>query len=445
MLLRRWHSAPGLVAVLVLSTCCDHAAIPEDAGIDGGRDASTAPRDAARADAPRDVGSDIGVDVRFEGDPEFVPLPLPGVTDERDVVLRAQHPERFPVANWYPCTGSVPSCRQLERTPSRARPYAIFATERGIWSWMLAVSTTRETYDAIGPIEGPLAGIWRRPLRDLADGGVSFGATWQTASQATAAFAVTHVHDGLYDERVYVAPLDDIGAVESPRYVVDLRVRGRGIQRMWVNDSYLLAEIQPDLSLYLWRLDQETFQIVDDRAAVPGQPQNEALVGGRVFYEAWNALDETRLAATGWDLPTRPVVDLTPSDIGAFLTDGRDMAWLQLHDQDVDGNYARIELWTMPYADDPDVASNARVLDSAFPVRAYEPLLGGGLYAYYWREPEGVGRVTVVPLSATGPLRYFQTPDGANISALLYLDSTNLIVRSGPDLYWVDPRELPEL
>jgi hypothetical protein len=232
--------------------------------------------------------------------------------------------------------------------------------------------------------------------------------------------------------------------VESPHYVVDLRVRGRGIQRMWVNDSYLLAEIQPDLSLYLWRLDQETFQIVDDREIVPGLPQTEFLVGDRVFYEAWNDVDETRLAMAGWDLPTRAIVDIDPADVKGFATDGRDMAWLQLFDRAPDGTYGRIELWTMPYSDNPDVATDARLLDPTFPLRPGDPLVGGGWYVYLRQDPGMTARVVLHPLHG-GSQRYFETPDGANITDRLYVDEANLFVRSGPDLYWVDPRELPEL
>ncbi len=332
----------------------------------------------------------------------------------------------------------------MERGATRARPSRIFSTREGPWAWMLAVSAAGHTYDAVGPVAGPLAGIWRRPLRNIAEGGASFGASWHTASQGTAAFAVSHDHDGAHDERVYVAALHDIGAAEVPRYVVDMRVNGRGFQRLWVSDIAVLGEVQPDLSLYLWRLDQDTFQVADDRDAVPGLPQNEFLVGDRVFYEAWASLDETRLAMTGWDLPTRAVVDITPDDVGAFVTDGVDMAWVQLYDQDIEGNYGRIELWGMPVSAEPDPAGHATLIVADMPIRPYEPLLGGSLYAYYRREEGMIGTVTVIPLRG-GPSRTFQTPDGANITALLYLDETNLFVRSGPDVYWVDPRELPEI
>lgn len=452
MLLRPRHGVEGptrfgtlrwgtLVWAALLATCCEAGPRADDGGLDAGRDASRPALDAPRPDAPRDVGTDVGTDARYEGDPEFVPLPLPGVTDARDVVLRARHPERFPVAAWYPCLGSVPSCRQMERVATRARAIRIYRTARGLWAWMMAVSATREVYDAIGPLEGPLAGIWRRPLRNIVGGGASFGAAWHVASEGSAAFAVKHNHEGHFDERVYVAPLEEIGAVEEPRYVVDMRVSGRGFQRMWVNDDHVLAEVQPDLSLYLWRLDQDTFRVVDDRVAVPGLPQNEFLVGGRVFYEAWASLDETRLAMTSWEGPTRSVVDIDPDDVKGFATDGVDLAWLQLYDRDEDGDYARIELWTMPFSEEPDLA-DARLVDAAFPYRV-EALVGGGWYVYYWREPEEIGRVVLHPLHG-GPQRYFQTPDGANVTALLYVDATNLFVRSGPDLYWVDPRELPE-
>lgn len=441
LLTRQLAALPSFVGLLVLSTCCDSAPVAEDSGIDGGRDAASSPRDAARPDAPRDVGNDIGNDARFEGDPEFVPLPLPGVTDERDVVLRARHPERFPVAGWYPCVGSVRSCRQMERVASHARPIEVFSTNDGLWAETIAVGATGAVYDGLGPVAGPLAGVWRRPLRSIADGGVSFGAAWHTASQGTAAFSVTHNHDGAFDERIYVAPLNEIGAAESPRYVVDMRVRGRAFQRMWVTDTAVLGEVQPDLSLYLWRLDQDTFQVADDREAVPGLPQSEFLVGDRVFYEAWNDLDETRLAMTGWDLPTRAVVDIDPADVKGFATDGRDMAWLQLYDRDLEGNYGRIELWTMPYSDDPNPSASATMIDSAFPLRAGDPLVGGGWYVYVGLDTT---RVVLHPLRS-GPRRYFRTPDGANVTGHLYVDETNLFVRSGPDLYWVDPRELPEL
>lgn len=324
-----------------------------------------------------------------------------------------------------------------------ARVSRVFPTARGLYAHMLAVSALGATYDAFGPIEGPLVGVWRRPVDRESP---LWGAVNLCAGDNTAAFTILQWTADSAEERIYVSTLDAVGALEVPRYVLDTRVASRDIQRMWVNDSYLLAEIQPDLSLHLWRLDQETFQIVDDREIVPGLPQTEFLVGDRVFYEAWNDVDETRLAMAGWDLPTRAIVDIDPADVKGFATDGRDMAWLQLFDRAPDGTYGRVELWTMPYSDAPDVVRDARLVNADFPERSNSPLLGGGWYVLDQDVPgeEVLGLVALHPLHG-GSARYFRPPDGANVTGILYVDETNLFVRSGPDLYWVDPRELPEL
>lgn len=371
--------AAALGVVAVASTCCQGPGSPSDAGLDarldagrdGGPDARRAPFDAAIDAAP-----DVGRDAPFPGDPELVPLPIPGVDDPADQVLRARHPERYPIEPWYPCRASVPSCRMQQGY--RATISAVFRTRAGLWARFLG-GTFEEAYDAIGPIEGPLAGVWRRPLRSRGLGGVSFGVHEPCASQGTAAFALDVSLGGSYEEWLYAAPLSEIGQVEEPLWRVDMAARGRGVQDLQVDDEFLLADIQPDRSQYLFRFGYERFQIVDRRDVVPGIPGDTALLpGGQVLWEVWASLDEVRLAIGGWDRPERALVDIDPGDVKGFSTDGVDLAWLQLYDRDLETlQYARRELWTARYH--PDATPfEPRLVDAHFPTRSTVTRTGGG-------------------------------------------------------------------
>lgn len=450
MLLKLEHR-PATLAALVLaglsSVCCDGAQHPSDAGLDarfdagrdGGPDAARAPIDAAIDAAP-----DVGRDAPFPGDPDFVPLPIPGVDDPADQVLRARHPERFPIEPWYPCVGSVPSCRQ--QRGSRLRVVRLFRTDGGLWAAFFG-GTPEQSYDGIGPIDGPLAGLWQRPLRSAGLGGVSFGVHEPCASQGTAAFALDVSLGESHEEWFYAAPLSEIGLAEEPLWRVDMAVAGRGVQDLQVDDEFLLADVQPDRSQYLFRFGHERFQVVDHRDVAPGIPDNAALLPrGQLVWEAWASVDEVRLASGGWDRPERALIDVDPGDVKGFSTDGVDLAWLQLYDRDLETlQYARRELWTARYH--PDATPfEPRLVDAHFPTRSTITRTGGGWFVMN-RSLDDAGtrtRVELHPLHG-GPVRYFVEPGERSINEVLYVDAENLIVRSGATRYWVDPRELPTL
>jgi hypothetical protein len=441
--LARARTRLGAVALAALSsTCCDGAGVPYDAGLDASLDAG---RDATRPDAPsadvaRDATPDVGRDAPFPGDPQFVALPIPGVEDPADEVLRARHPERFPIEGWYSCVGSVPSCRQ-QRGP-RPRVVRVFRTSLGLWAAFFG-GGPEQSYDGIGPIEGPLAGLWQRPLRPAGLGGVSLGVHEPCASQGTAAFALDVSLGGSHEEWFYAAPLAEIGQAEDPLWRVDMAVEGRGAQHLQVDDGYLLADIQPDRSQYLFRFGEDGFQVID-RRTVPGIPENVTLLGGHVIWEAWASLDETRLVSGGWDRAERALVDVDPGDVKGFASDGVDLAWLQLYDRDLDTlDYARRELWTARYH--PDATPfEPRLVDPDFPTRSTITNVGGGWFVIVNGPVDRPGHVELRPLHG-GPVLRFDTPDGATINEVLYVDAENLIVRSGATRYWVDPRELPAL
>jgi hypothetical protein len=138
----------------------------------------------------------------------------------------------------------------------------------------------------------------------------------------------------------------------------------------------------------------------------------ERLVNPQVFD---NILFFSRLGATDWTavtvLPgeTASTELVAPAGVGANtpVTDGTDLAWVQLYEQESAFSYGRTELWTSPYATDPSALEPRRL--SVFPTAFTNNRIGvgfGRVWAFELDAPGGASYVRVYSLAGDPTLQW---------------------------------------
>lgn len=409
-----------------------------DAGWDAGRDAG---RDAAFPDAGRDAGTDAGPRDGGPDDPGWVRLP--GLPPECPIE-RATYPERLWDVVWEPCTDRagtvVPGCLSERRAGVMGIVNA-WHDEHGTWLKMLggdSLGTGRIV--GIAAIDGPMLAAWHEPPIVI-DEDVYREVTAVAVGGARAVFVAQFIDSADRSRSriwMYVGTPETIGAAEEPVWVFPSGFvsRGRTIHDLWISDRMIALQPSPDGTLYTYRAGES--YTLTGRGTVTGLPQNIALVGDHILWEAWRGLDDVRLVHARWGEASRIWRDVSPGDTKGFGTDGVDLAWQQAFDRQPDGSYARIELWTAPYR--RDIESIEPRLVRTMDYRSPRAAFGGGWFAV--RGP-GPGRVEVFSLS-DGSRRTFMAPAGSVSMDPYYASATEIMFRgAGSDAIRFDPSILP--
>lgn len=398
-----------------------HDAGAVDAGWDGGR------VDAGSRDAGFDAGLDAGPRDGGPDDPGWVRLP--GLPDDC-AIERAEHPERIWTMEWQPCSTPdglvVPGC--VATPPTGANITDAHHDGADVWLELLASDSARGgRVVGLGPVDGPAWAAWREPAF-VDDDGIVCLVSAHRAAGGRAAF-VASLSDFNDESRsrawLYLDTAAAIGRATEPVHVfpAGFLSGGRQVAELWISSDLLALQTSPDGTLYTYR-DGE-WDTLTGRGTVEGLPQNVALIGDHLLWEAWRGLDDVRLVHARWGEASALWRDVTPGVTKSFGTDGLDLAWMEGYDRREDGSYARLELWTAPFAD-------LAAIEPRF-VRAMElrvgAAVGGGWYAMR-RITEGPQRVEVFSLR-DGTRRTFVAPGGSVVEEPYYASERDIMFRGG--------------
>ncbi len=397
-----------------------HDAGAVDAGWDGGR------VDAGSRDAGFDAGLDAGPRDGGPDDPGWVRLP--GLPDDC-AIERAEHPERIWTMEWQPCStpdGSVvPGC--VASPPTGANITDARRDGADVWLELLGSDTSRGgRVVGLGPRDGPAWAAWREPPEVDGDGIVCM-VTAQAAGGGRATFiaSLTDLNDESRSRGwLYLDTAASIRRATEPVHVfpAGFLPGARQVVELWIT-SDLLALQTSERSLYTYR--EGEWDTLTGRGTVEGLPQNVALIGDHLLWEAWRGLDDVRLVHARWGEASAVWRDVSPSDAKGFGTDGIDLAWFDNHDRREDGSYARTELWTAPYRRDLEavVPRLVTVVDE----RSNMPAVGGGWLARRRTDPQ---RVEVFSLR-DGTRRTFFPPGGSVVEDPYYASERDIMFRGG--------------
>lgn len=419
---------------------------PRDAGVDAGWDAGRdAGRDGGADSGSPDATTPAGDAGPFDGGPDDPGwVRLPGLPSDCPIE-RATYPERLWDVTWEPCTDRsgevVEGC-----SVGHGRVTGIIGAWRDggdTWLEMLggdAFVTGRIV--GLAPVDGPLVAAWREPRIILDDARYYCAVTAVAVGGGRAAF-IAHFSDWAEMSRsrawLYVGTPATIGTVTEPVHVFPAGFvrRARTIVELWISDRLLALQASPDGSLYTYR--DGVWTTLTGRGTVPGLPQNVALVGDHLLWEAWIGLDDVRLVHARWGEAASVWRDVSPGDTKGFGTDGVDMAWFENYDRQPDGSYRRTELWTAPYQRDIGivVSTLVRTMDAQ---RSNDPAVGGGWLA---RGLRGPARIEVFSLR-DGSRRTFVAPEGFVTIDPYYATEREIMFRgAGTRTYRFDPTRLP--
>jgi len=233
-------------------------------------------------------------------------------------------------------------------------------------------------------------------------------------------------------DRIYHAPLDDIGSTTEPIGVIHGFTSTPN--HLAVTRRLVLAELQPVAAVAAFAPGRFAAIWSD---AVAGIPQS---VHGVDDFAYWLDFAGTeRIAYGSLDQPAAWLRDIAPGHIRAFGTDGVDLAWVEIRDSP-----PSLELWTAPVVFDAAALRPRRVRE----VQGIQFAgVGGGWFVLMKAEPQ---RLEIIEL-ASGRTKTWLAPPGYVVTATgerpNYVTATEIVFDAlTPDgAYWVrlDPRTVP--
>jgi len=395
----------------------------EDGGVDAAVDAG---RDDAGHDAgsgARDAGDDSGTDAGV-ADPGWVPF---SELADDCTIERAVRPSEVGSVRWEPCSFMPTGCWIAERASIGGTAPGTFWNGRGYFRsgrmgpdgrFIVMLVTT----------DGTVVGAWRTPpYEPLVDANraclVSIG-----VGEGFAAIVGRYLD---FDDRsrsrvaVHHTALDGVAGPVEP-----LAIGGHETapQEVFVSSEAVAMWT----GAWVFVVDAASGETVRMNEALPGIPQNVAVVGSHVVWEDW--ADLVRVVHGDIEAPGALFHRADPGDIKGFHTDGRDFAWFEGYDRQPDRTYARLELWTAPYVRDPGALEPRRVRDmEERSLSAY----GGGWYVTLRADPR---RYDIINIH-DGTLRQYAPPGGPSRPPI-YVSENEILVPSFP-LVRFDPNALP--
>ena len=425
--MRRSLLLTPIVCALLASCNSTEDPIARDGGTDTGLDAGADASADAGADAGRDSGEDASADAAV--DPDWVLLPD---WSSDCPIARAVHPERVFAPRWLECGAG---CRVL--TGNSVDGAAVgtvtdaWLTARGvIYSVLTSDVPTGMRVMALVPSDGGAIAAWRTPnlpsglaarclVRELTVGG---------GRAAFAGILYDPRDSGRDEERIYVAPLDEIGTQDSSAIVLPSRflMGTRAVGRLRVSDRLLVFQMSPDGQLTAWADD--TYQNLNARP-LNFAADNVFAVGNNVFWQSFGTQIHLRRATH----PTDNEVLYMPAgtDVRDFDTDGTVAAFNQM---DAAGN---AELWT------GDLVSSGTFTPHR--VRAmelrYDGTVGGGWFAVS-RNDVTPARLELFRLSDGARYEHVLTDGSRPFQRPLFVTDERLDVITSRGVLSIDPRLL---
>lgn len=405
---------------------CPDAFVPRDTG-----PRPDAGRDGGRADAGRDAAPDVGTDANVDGgptDPVWVALPdLPADC----VIERAEHPERLPSLTWTSCgTGCL---RANQGGQFAGFGDAAFRDGRGWLATINGTSGSRAIYK-IMPVDGAPIAAWR-----FSNTISACTVSWGDVAEGRAG-VVAHWHDDpsltTVEERVYVAPIDTLGATTTAEAIVTAPNVGdtRVVDDLAVGSGVAALHISPDASILIERDGVVEFAFGPSGwdAAVEGDHVVWAEAGGP--WRLWH-----------WTPETHTQIYYDPGEpISGHLLDQGTLVWTRGADF-VDGFATRAELWTSPFTRSPtDVAPRMVHPDAG----SFYARFGDGVYLSV--RANGLAFSAQLTDLADGRVRMLGVPEpGVACTFAHYVSSTEVLLNCGIGgtsaaayYYRIDPRTL---
>ncbi|MCB9600100.1 MAG: hypothetical protein H6721_00695 [Sandaracinus sp.] len=371
-----------LASILLVGSACGDDASGTDGGSDGGMDAGfDAGRDAG-ADGGRDGGIDAADADALDSDAsvdEAGWVALPDVP-LGCVVERATHPERLFVPRWNSCGEG---CEYL--APDERWAWSVSSGSGGsdaTNTLLVLIAEERSIVDA--PRTTAVVDLRRnqvvlalreRSLRPRP--GTVCAVNRVGYSDGYVAYPLLFVDTEAGEEHSWVfhGPVETMHDVDEPVLKLDgedLPGFGNVLQSTFASPTTAAFEVQPLGEVWIVE-GGEVRRRAGIGSAVPGNPQNVALVGRRALWNEWRT--DVRIAHATFDEEAAVFHEVGGARV-LFATDGIDLAWVQAYGWTGSGFSGPIELWTARYRDDS--IEPRRVIDR------YEHsslgVVGGGLW-----------------------------------------------------------------
>lgn len=216
-------------------------------------------------------------------------------------------------------------------------------------------------------------------------------------------FALTMADYESFEEQTWIfhGPIEAMRYTDAPVLRLgndDLPGFGNALQDAEVSDTTAIFQVQPLGEV--WIVEEGVLhRRAGVRSAVPGSPQEIALVGRHAIWNEWR--NDVRIAHATADEAASVYLSVEGKRV-TVATDGVDLAWLQGPWTPGVGFSESPELWTAPYVRNPADLAPRRVLER-FDDGTLVGVIGAGMWA------EGGNEVTLIDLE-TGIRREIAQP-----------------------------------